>query len=87
MDRQIWDHGDGQFEIDQLAFDLAITAEGDTPGQRQITVEPRRKQGATVDFDTQLPETLALYLGLRLDPQARAIGMGTDQTDAAAQGR
>ena len=87
VDRQVGDHRDRQLEVDQLAFHLAVTAEGDAAGQRQVAVEPRREQGAAVDFHAQLPETVALQLGLRLDPQARAVGVGADQADAVEQRR
>ena len=60
MDGQVGDGGDRRAEVDQLAFDLAIAAEGDAPGQRQVAVEPGGQQGTAVDFDAQLPEALAL---------------------------
>ncbi len=82
MDRQVRNRRDRNLEVDQLAFDAAITAIGDTAGQRQITVEPRSEQGAAIHLDTQLPEALALQLGLRLDSQARAVGMGANQAQA-----
>lgn len=84
---QVRDRSDGRLEIDQLALDLAVAAEGHAAGQGQVTVEPRRQQRAAIDFDTKLPETLALQFRLRLDPQARAVGVGADQADAAVQGR
>ncbi|MNZ87692.1 hypothetical protein D3C78_1065590 [compost metagenome] len=82
VDRQVGNDGDRQLEVDQLAFDLAITPEGHAAGQRQVTVEPRRQQGAAVHFHTQLQEPLALQLRLRLDPQARAVGVRTDHANA-----
>ncbi|MCY1411998.1 hypothetical protein D9M71_273940 [compost metagenome] len=85
VDRQVGDHRNRQLEVDQLAFDLAVAAEGHAPGQRQVTVEPGRQQRAAVHLDTQLPEALALQLGLRLDAQARAVGMGADHADAVEQ--
>ncbi|MNC39414.1 hypothetical protein D3C75_880720 [compost metagenome] len=85
MDRQVGDDRDRQLEVDQLAFDLAVTAVGDPAGQRQVAVEPWRQQGAAIHFDAQLQEALALQLGLRLDPQARAVGVGADHADAVQQ--
>ncbi|MNJ56052.1 hypothetical protein D3C77_515810 [compost metagenome] len=87
MDRQVGDDRDRQLEVDQLAFDLAVTTEGHPSGQRQVAVEPGGEQGTAVDFNAQLPEALALQLRLRLDPQARAVGMRTDQADAVEQRR
>jgi hypothetical protein len=87
VDGQVGDDRDRQLEVDQLAFDLAVAAEGDAAGQRQVAVEPRGQQGAAIDFDAQLPEALALQFRLRLDPQARAVGVGADQADTAMQRR
>ena len=87
MDRQVGDHRNRQLEVDQLAFNLAVTAEGYPPGQGQVAVEPRRQQRAAVNFHAQLQEALALQFRLWLDPQARAVGMGADQTDTVDQGR
>ena len=79
MNRQVGNRCDRHLEVDQLALDATITAVGDTAGQRQIAVEPGGEQGAAIHLDTQLPEALALQLRLRLDPQARTVGMGADQ--------
>ncbi len=87
VDRQVGDDRDRQLEVDQLAFYLAVTAEGDAPGQRQVAVEPRRQQRAAVHFHAQLQEALALQLRLRLDPQARAVGVRADHADAVVQRR
>ncbi|MNM74350.1 hypothetical protein D3C81_861090 [compost metagenome] len=87
VDRQVGNDRDRQLEVDQLAFDLAVTTEGHPAGQRQVTVEPRCQQCAAIHFDAQLQETLTLQLGLRLDPQARAVGVGADHADTAVQRR
>ena len=84
---QVGDDGDGQLEVDQLAFDLAVAAERDAAGQGQVAVEPRRQQRTAIDFHAQLPEALALQLRLGLDPQAGAVCVRTDHADAAMQGR
>ncbi len=60
MNRQVGNDRDGGLEVDQLAFDLAVAAKGDAPRQGQVAVEPGGEQGTAVDFDTQLPEALAL---------------------------
>ena len=87
VDRKVGDGRNRCLEIDQLAFDLAIAAEGDAPGQGQVAVEPRGQQGTAVDFHAQLPKALTLQLGLGLDPQAGAVCVRTDHADAAMQGR
>ncbi|MNF59448.1 hypothetical protein D3C84_410380 [compost metagenome] len=87
MDGQVGDHGDGRLEVHQLAFHHAGGAVGDAAGQGQVAVEPGRQQGATIDFHAQLPEALLVQLGIRLDPQAGAVGVGTDQAQAAFQHR
>ena len=85
VDGQVGNDRDRRLEVDQLAFHLAIAAEGHPAGQGQVAVEPGGQQCATVDFHAQLPEALALQFRLRLDPQARAVGMGADHADAAVQ--
>ncbi|MNN61141.1 hypothetical protein D3C81_1763650 [compost metagenome] len=70
-----------------MAFNLAVAAKGHAAGQRQVTVEPRCQQRTAVDFNAQLPEALTLQFRLRLDPQARAVGVRADQADAAVQWR
>ncbi|VVN01487.1 hypothetical protein PS624_03350 [Pseudomonas fluorescens] len=83
---QVRNDGDRRFEVDQLAFDFAVAAEGHAAGQRQVAVEPRCQQRAAVDFNAELPEALTLQFRLRLDPQARAVGVCANQADAAVQG-
>ena len=87
VDRQVGDDRDRQLEVDQLAFDLAVTAVGDAASQRQVAVEPGCQQRAAIHFHAQLQEALALQLGLRLDPQARAVSVGADHADAIEQRR
>ena len=86
MNGQVGDDRDRQLEVDQLAFNLAVTAVGNAPGQGQVAVEPRRQQGTAIHLDTQLQEALALQLGLRFHPQAGAVGVGADHADAVQQG-
>ncbi|MNP20095.1 hypothetical protein D3C76_1126560 [compost metagenome] len=85
VNRQVRNDRDRCLEVDQLALDLAITTEGYAARQGQVAVEPRRQQRAAIDFDAQLPEALALQFRLRLDAQARAVGVGADQANAAVQ--
>ncbi len=87
MDGQVGDYRDGLAEVDQAAFQLAIGAEGDAPGQRQVAVEPGGEEGAAIDFDAELEEAVASDLRVRLDPQAGAVGVRADQAEAAFQGR
>ena len=84
---QVRDDGDRCLEVDQLALDLAVAAEGHAAGQGQVAIEPRRQQCAAIDFDAQLPEALALQFRLGLDPQAGAVGVGADQANPAVQRR
>ncbi|MNJ51552.1 hypothetical protein D3C77_468610 [compost metagenome] len=84
---QTGDHRDGQTEVDQLALDATVAAVGDAAGERQVAVEPGRQQRAAVDFNAQLPEALALQVRMRLDAQAGAVGMRTDQTHAVLDHR
>ncbi len=85
VDSQVRNRGNGRLEVDQLAFDFAVPAEGDAPGQGQVAVEPWRQQRAAIHFHPQLPEPVTLQLRLGLDPQARAVGVGADQADAVVQ--
>lgn len=86
MDGQVGDDRDGLAEVDQAAFQLAIGAEGDASGQRQVAVEPGGEEGAAIDFDAELEEAVASDLRVRLDPQAGAVGVRADQAEAAFQG-
>ena len=57
---------------------------GDPARQPEVAVEPRVEQHAAVDLDAELAAADPAGVGLGLDPQVRAVGVGADDPEPGA---
>ena len=53
------------------------------PGEREIAIEPRVEERAAVHLDAELRVALLRVLGVRLEPEVRAVGVRADDAEAA----
>ena len=88
MDSEARYHGQWTVKINQVVFQaMPCTFNTDPTGQGQVAVKPRVQQSAAVNFNTKLPVTIAVNLGLRFHLQTRAVRVRTDHSDTAFQQR
>ena len=86
VDRQLRNATDRSIDEEQALLEPARTPHDDPPGEPQVPVEPGVEQRAAVDLDGQLATACPPGVGVGLDPQVGAVGVGADDAEAAGGG-
>ena len=66
---------------EQPLLGAVAAAHDDPPGQAEVAVEPRVEERAAVHLDGELAAAGPPGVGVRLDPQVRAVGVGADDPE------
>ncbi|GMT19963.1 hypothetical protein PFISCL1PPCAC_11260, partial [Pristionchus fissidentatus] len=85
MNGQIGNAHDRAANVDQLADELVVLLEGDFTGQRQISVEPRAPEAATVRRHSDLDELVSLLSRDGFHSQTGRVGVADDYGEAVAR--
>ena len=75
VDRQLRHPQDRSVDPDQAHLDPPLGADGHPAGQAEVAVEPGVDQRAAVDLHAELAPAGPAGVGLRPDPQVRAVGV------------
>ena len=85
--RQVGQPHQRLFEAQQPRFLPRRPAQHDAPGQTQVPVGEGGQYRPAINFDPQAHQAIAGQGRLRLEPQARRIGMGADDAKAGFRQR
>src|SRR5690606_16131352 len=83
VDGELRDGADGPVDPQQPDHGAAaVAADRHPPRQAQVAVEPAGEQGPAVDLDPELARARPHEVGLGLDAQVGAVGVGADDPEA-----
>ena len=86
VDRELWHPQQRSIVAEEAGLHAVAVADRHPTGEAEVAIEPRVQEHAPVDLDAELAPTPIDGVGLGLDTEIRAVGVGADDANRAARG-